>query len=354
MRILLMSCAFSAFLNSVICQPSSASSSQRHSRPKSEIIKPELVLELRGFTEVLFWRKGQLFFADTYAYKLCSYHEDSRNTYCATLEAGLLSFAVPVKGHYDLFVVGLNKKILLITWNSFADKIHPSSIVLKTVDATIPGNRLNCGTVDNLGRLVFGSTNINGNPLANVSSLSYDLDVATCVNNVVSSVGIVLITHTTFSPKAFVIDSKTNYNIDAYIYHPTPGKFGTKSVVFNWPQQRRMGHPRRLTVDKNGHLWVPIYEGGGVIQVDPRIEKVIDFFPIPAARVGACIFGGLNSDILYVSTIGYGHELFQGIIHPNDKGGSIFALRGLGVQGWPEKEYKLKNVFVKQIRGMHS
>ncbi|XP_033222530.1 regucalcin-like [Belonocnema kinseyi] len=243
--------------------------------------------------------------------------------------AGHLSFAVPVEGYDDKFVVGLDKQILLIDWNTYESKSIYQWIILNIIDASIPGNRLNYGTVDPLGKLVFGTMNTNGLRLANVSSLNYDLELTTHIKNIVSTVGIVFDPRPPRRPKVYVIDSGKNYDIEAYSYHRTSGIFGSSNVVFNWAQQGRIGHPRRLTVDKNSHLWVPIYEGRTIIQVDPASENVLHFFFTSEERVGACVFGG------------YRHERYHGIIPENDRGGSIFALKVPGVQGWPPKKYKM-------------
>ncbi|XP_033222531.1 regucalcin-like [Belonocnema kinseyi] len=227
------------------------------------------------------------------------------NSQFTTHIRGLLSFAVPVEGHPDKYVVGVDNKILLITWNSYEDKEDPTWSRLITVDERIPSNRLNYGTVDPKGRLFFGTMNEQGLELANVSSLNFVLDFTTHLTEVISSSGFVWDSHATHPPKVYVIDSKTEYNIVAYHFHNWSGKFGKNRVVFNWKPQSMSGSPRRLTFDRNGNLWVPLYDGHGVIQVNHITKKVMRFIGIPALRVGACIFGGPDWNILFVSTMPY-------------------------------------------------
>ncbi|XP_033223965.1 regucalcin-like [Belonocnema kinseyi] len=112
-------------------------------------------------------------------------------------------------------------------------------------------------------------------------------------------------------------------------------------VIFEWPNQHENGSPRRLTVDTGGKLWVPLDGGGGVIQVEPGFNEILRFISIPERRVGACTFGGPAFNILYVSTIGSIHDNHDG--HPPKvEAGSIYAVKGLGVQGWPPDQYNLE------------
>lgn len=65
---------------------------------------------------------------------------------------------------------------------------------------------------------------------------------------------------------------------------------------------------------------------------------------MPARRVGACAFGGTKLDILFVSTIGFGFDNPAEKAPPDDKGGSIFSITGLGVTGLAPISYKLAKV----------
>ncbi|XP_033222535.1 regucalcin-like [Belonocnema kinseyi] len=113
--------------------------------------------------------------------------------------------------------------------------------------------------------------------------------------------------------------------------------------VFNWSQHPHKGSARRLTIDRSGNLWVPLYEGRGVVQINPRTNETMRFIPIPADRVGGCTFGGDNWNILFVSTIGYGYKNRREQRPPADEGGTLFAVKGLGVQGWQPREYSMNS-----------
>ncbi|XP_033222589.1 regucalcin-like [Belonocnema kinseyi] len=83
----------------------------------------------------------------------------------------------------------------------------------------------------------------------------------------------------------------------------------------------------RMTIDTKGRIWVPLYEGSHVLQIDPLNRAVLQAIHIPAARVSACVFGGASKNILYVSTLGYNNPKDR---PAGDQGGKIFAVTKLG------------------------
>ncbi|XP_033222528.1 regucalcin-like [Belonocnema kinseyi] len=252
-------------------------------------------------------------------------------------EPGYLSFAVPIDDHTDKFVLGVDKKIIIIRWNSFENKFHPDWGLLETVDQTIPSNILTYGTVDNLGRLIFGTMNTDGLKLANISSLNFKLDLKTHISGFAWCKGLVV---DTYSPQSkwYLVNSDRHYNLLAYNYQMRNGRIGSSQAVFDWTQQRMTGSLRRLTVDRDGKLWIALDGGHGIIRVDAKGRNIMKYVGMPVLSVGACTFGGPKSDILFISTIPSFHENHNG---QKDKGGSIFAVLGLGVRGLPTKGFRL-------------
>ncbi|XP_033222526.1 regucalcin-like [Belonocnema kinseyi] len=273
-----------------------------------------------------------------------------RNKAPLPTKTGYLSFAVPVHENPDLFVVGLNNKIIIIRWNSSENTFHPDSALLAIVDETIPSNILSYGTVDKLGRLMFGTMNFDGLKLANVSTLNFDLDLKTHISGFVWCKGIVVDPQAS-QVKVYLVNSETHNNLIAYKYHGKNGKIGNSKVVFDWSKQEMSGFPRRLTIDRDGKLWIALDGGHGIIQVDPngKPKKIIQYVGLPALSVGACTFGGPNYDILFVSTMPIFHESHHGQHPQTDKGGSIFAIKGLHVQGWAPEEFRLNRFIIDSI-----
>lgn len=63
--------------------------------------------------------------------------------------------------------------------------------------------------------------------------------------------------------------------------------------------------------------------------MDPKTRSLIQSVPIPASRVTSAMFGGINLDILYVTTSRFGLSDEEKEKQP--LAGSVFAVTGLGV-----------------------
>ncbi|XP_033223261.1 regucalcin-like [Belonocnema kinseyi] len=199
---------------------------------------------------------------------------------------------------------------------------------------------LNCvlWTVRSGLSVVVWTVNTHGFKFGSVGSLNHIPYCVKHIKEVTSSSGFAF-----GAPKLYFVDAGRNYDVLSYSFHKQTGRTGQLPVVaYNWAKEGRTGTPRRLTIDRHGNLWVPLYQGGGVIQVNTDTKEIIQFIPIPAHRVSACTFGGPEFDILFVSTMWYGHLNEQGQRVKYDEGGSIFAVKGLEVQGWPPGQYNLK------------
>lgn len=88
------------------------------------------------------------------------------------------------------------------------------------------------------------------------------------------------------------------------------------------------GLPDGSTVDADGYLWNTRSGAGCIVRVAPdgTVTQVIEL-PIPNPTT--CTFGGLDCDILYVTSAGTGQRL----------AGSLFAVR-TNVQGLPENRFR--------------
>jgi D-xylonolactonase len=114
------------------------------------------------------------------------------------------------------------------------------------------------------------------------------------------------------------------------------------------------GVPDGMTVDAEGFVWSANWFGACIIRFDPegREERRIE---TPAKQTSSAMFGGKELDELYFTTaaykcepgspmdpLGYDWEEYS----KSYRGGGLFCVRGLGVQGreefkadfaWPEK-----------------
>ena len=78
--------------------------------------------------------------------------------------------------------------------------------------------------------------------------------------------------------------------------------------------------------------------------MNPRSGEMIRSIPMPAKKVTSLAFGGPLLDILFCTTAGYGYAGAPEKPPADDlQGGSIFAIKGIGVRGLPSNSFKLNN-----------
>ncbi|XP_033222541.1 regucalcin-like [Belonocnema kinseyi] len=275
---------------------------------------------------------------------------------------GLLSFAVPVKGDTEIFVVGCGSNVVIIKWDSYTNIDFPPYYVLNSPhrpDDPLPlGNRLGYGSVDYAKRLYFATTYDHpDNHARNLGSV-YSLDTNGILEKKMWNLGSVtggfvwdLARRRNFfslrehrSAKFYYADTLNNY-ILGYDFSTNNGDLDRREELFEFLHHQENSAPGRMAIDNRGWLWVPLLGRHRVIELNPFDETAHRVIHIPAVNVGGCTFGGPNWDILYVSTIGYKHNYER---PPGDEGGHIFAIYGLQVKGVPTREYSLSSVVLGQ------
>ena len=102
-------------------------------------------------------------------------------------------------------------------------------------------------------------------------------------------------------------DKKTMYYIDtptsqikAYDYNDANGAISNERIVVQIPESQ--GYPDGMTIDKEGMLWVGMWNGNAVIRFNPTTGKIDRKIEVPAHNVTSCAFGGESLDILYITT----------------------------------------------------
>ncbi|XP_064652158.1 regucalcin-like [Lineus longissimus] len=242
-------------------------------------------------------------------------------------------FAIPhSRGGY---VAGVGNKILHFQWDAPKD-----GKVLAEVEKGLP-NRLNDAKCDPKGRLFAGSMKIDTNPATlipgqgNLYRLDADGTISRCREKCTISNGL------GWSP-----DNKTMYFIDsrpgvvyAYDYDVTTGDICNERTIFDMSGEE-VGPsglkpcPDGMTVDTDGNLWVAVFEGSRLINLDPS-GKILREIALPARRITSCCFGGENYDELYVTSAMFGLNLEQ-----DPLAGSVFRIKGLGCKGGPAVSYQ--------------
>lgn len=131
----------------------------------------------------------------------------------------------------------------------------------------------------------------------------------------------------------YYIDSPTR-QIKEFLYDSRTGDIRFSRVAFDLADHQNLaGVPDGMTIDTEDNLWVALYGGGCIINVDPKEGKLLKVVALPARDVTSAIFGGPYLDILYVTTSRISLTEEERKIYP--AAGSVFAVKNLGAKGFP-------------------
>ncbi len=221
---------------------------------------------------------------------------------------------------------------------ALADGFHGLDLETGTLDLWTdpePGldtNRLNDGKVDPSGRFVCGSMDMaEAEPRGALWSLGADHRMTRLDDGIICSNG------PCWSP-----DGRTLYFADsfrgtiyAYDYDPATGT-ATNRRSFICVDSPAGGAPDGATVDAEGFLWSATVFDGRVIRYAPdgTIDREIR---MPVVKTTSVAFGGPGLDTLFVTSMAE-PPLPK---YPGDGPlrGALFAVRGLGVRGLPERRF---------------
>jgi L-arabinonolactonase len=188
--------------------------------------------------------------------------------------------------------------------------------------------RFNDGKVDRNGRLWAGTMTAEG-----ASSSLYKLDEHLSVSRMVSEV-------TISNGIGWSPDNTSMYYVDSLRYTINVFDFDMKdSTISNRRTfvelDTHVGVPDGLTVDREGYVWVAIYDGWKVMRFDPS-GKIDTEIKMSVSRPSSCAFGGKDLDELYITTISEGLSEVQKEQEP--LAGDLFMVK-TNTQGFSESEF---------------
>jgi sugar lactone lactonase YvrE len=192
-----------------------------------------------------------------------------------------------------------------------------------------PRHRFNDGKADPAGRLWLGTLSLDDTPAECglfVLTCSVTEPVRTAVGGVSLSNGL------GWSP-----DARTFYYIDT----PTRrvDRFSSDLATGAITERRPFhvftaadGWPDGLAVDAHGHLWVALWGGGRIVQLDASTGEPRAQILLPVSQPTSCAFGGPDLATLYITTAAKELPPAQRAREP--LAGALFAARP-GVAGQP-------------------
>ena len=199
----------------------------------------------------------------------------------------------------------------------------PSIEIISVVDVG-RASRMNEGGCDPDGRFYCGTMDETGEATAALFRLDGDHSVTTVLSGVGISNGL------GWSPDnstAYYVDSVRG-QIDMFDYEFHSGLTNRRIFTHIDPD---LGAPDGLTVDREGYVWVAMWDGAAVRRYSPRgiLDEAV---AVPVSRVTACAFGGDDLDTLYITTsaVGVGRSTER-------RAGALFGVLtgGLGMQPTP-------------------
>lgn len=170
--------------------------------------------------------------------------------------------------------------------------------ILAELEKDLPDNRFNDGKCDPAGRFLVGSMakKPDGTPVGSLYCMDPDHSVRKLRDGLIISNGM------GWSPdhQLFYLADSLSRDVWVYDYDLSRGEIEHQRVAFRLPDG--MGVADGLTVDRQGLVWLAIWDAACITRWDPHTGKMVEKHDFPALRTSSCIFGGRNMDELYVTS----------------------------------------------------
>jgi gluconolactonase len=276
---------------------------------------------------------GILYYVDMFGFKVCRYDTMSKSNKMIEVPGeAVVTFIIPVSGSCgDEFVVGVGQaaEYLKIDWEK--EEVVERKIVYQIEEPDI-NTRLNDAKCDHRGRLWMGTMGTNN---SNLQSGHGGLHVlkknggTKVLNDITVANGI-----------AWSADARIMYFIDtlaykvyAFDYNADTSTISNRRVAFDFDKTCKEppgacipGVLDGMTIDTRGNLWIAVFDGSRVIEVNPSTQEVVRSIMFPGTKkITSVVFGGANYADLYVTSArtGDSKDLLT-------DAGSLFRVTGLG------------------------
>ncbi len=198
-----------------------------------------------------------------------------------------------------LGAVGLRREgglvVALQSGFAFYDPAERKITPIADPEADRPGNRFNDGKCDPSGRFWAGTMSYELEEGAgSLYCLNRGLEVAVRLRGVTISNGMAW-----DEDRFFFIDTPTR-QVMAFAYDQESGTVASPEILRTVDEGE--GYPDGMTIDREGALWIALYDGYKVIRIDPVSGETLFEVHLPVPQVTSCTFGGASFRELYITT----------------------------------------------------
>jgi sugar lactone lactonase YvrE/DNA-binding IclR family transcriptional regulator len=236
---------------------------------------------------------------------------------------GLVSAVLPSEGHGRVVLTQNGLEAFDLDSGRFTPLLNP--------ERHLPGNRFNDAKCDRRGRLWAGTMALDASmPTGSL----YRFDGA--ASAVAVDGGFQVSNGMDWSPddRTFYFADTGLHTVFAYDFDLDAGRVSNRRVLLHFGPGE--GRPDGLSVDRQGFLWVAIWDGWRVARYAPdgRLDREID---MPVPRPSSCCFGGPDLKTLYITSARV--RLSRQDLEAAPLSGGLFALP-VDVAGQPVTEFR--------------
>lgn len=250
---------------------------------------------------------NSLYWADVLGGQICKLDLCTNHiNVCRIADEKFVSFIVPIEGLSDEFIVGANRKLLIVNWDGHSTMAHTIRTLCEVPTERV---RINQCKVDKKGRLFFGTmiseeygSFIN---LQKRAGCLYRYTMDEGLVELRSKIGLSNgIAWNKDDTKMFYVDS---YELKLYEfdYNAMDGTIGEEPrSLIDLSAHGMVGKkfPAGITTDQDDNIFITILGAGKILKYSMKTKKIEQPMKIEAHMVTSCEFGGKNLEDLYVTT----------------------------------------------------